>query len=405
MKKNALKYTIAVMFDNIGSSLTTFILPLLVLDISGSAIHLSIIGVFTTLPFLIFGIPFGIFVDNANLKKILNYSDLIRAVVYFVLGLIFLLDYTFTVQIIGIYFATLIASIINVLNSIAEVTFIPEITEEKDFNTMNSIIFGLQYISGIIMPVIGGYIYNHSNIYGIFFLNSVTYVFSALLIYKIKYQKEKKEEQNRRSAKDKYYRFLIDLKKGLFYLHGRMNIVFPLITVAIFNLLTANFQNNVLIFLKMNNSFDSSNVGFILAFATIGSLLGSLVSNKLTNTYSFKKLFLYNIVLQVFLRTIFFFVNHEIGYSLILFGVYLLSSILNILIITNRQKQVEKEFLGRVNSIYKTVLIGVNSFGFLLGGLLIEYLGNNTAFQLLMIIQFIFVLFFVPLGRKCLKKL
>ncbi|MCT6812850.1 MAG: MFS transporter, partial [Lactobacillus helsingborgensis] len=58
--------------------------------------------------------------------------------------------------------------------------------------------------------------------------------------------------------------------------------------------------------------------------------------------------------------------------------VSIIESIINISIITNRQQQVEPRYLGRVTSIYKTVLIGVNSLGFLLGGLVAKKIGSRS---------------------------
>ena len=63
----------------------------------------------------------------------------------------------------------------------------------------------------------------------------------------------------------------------------------------------------------------------------------------------------------------------------ITFVIDALQSILNIIIITNRQKLVEKEYLGRANSLYKTVLIGVNSLGFIIGGFITEKLGVRVS--------------------------
>lgn len=54
-----------------------------------------------------------------------------------------------------------------------------------------------------------------------------------------------------------------------------------------------------------------------------------------------------------------------------------MESIINISIITNRQQQVEQKYLDRVTSIYKTVLIGVNSLGYLLGGLIAKKIGSR----------------------------
>ncbi len=44
----------------------TFVLPLIVLDLTGSGIHLSIISSFETLPFLLLGLPFGAIVVSVQ---------------------------------------------------------------------------------------------------------------------------------------------------------------------------------------------------------------------------------------------------------------------------------------------------------------------------------------------------
>lgn len=62
-----------------------------------------------------------------------------------------------------------------------------------------------------------------------------------------------------------------------------------------------------------------------------------------------------------------------------LFVVDLCQSVLNIIIITNRQNLVETRYLGRVTSIYKAVLIGVNSLGFIYGGTLSNTFGPRNA--------------------------
>lgn len=59
-------YLLSVVSDNLGSSLMTFVLPLIVLDLTGSGIHLSIISSFETLPFLLLGLPFGAIVVSVQ---------------------------------------------------------------------------------------------------------------------------------------------------------------------------------------------------------------------------------------------------------------------------------------------------------------------------------------------------
>ena len=54
--KNNKLYLLSVITDNLGSSLMSFALPLMVLDITKNGIHLSIISIIETLPILVLGL-------------------------------------------------------------------------------------------------------------------------------------------------------------------------------------------------------------------------------------------------------------------------------------------------------------------------------------------------------------
>lgn len=88
----------------------------------------------------------------------------------------------------------------------------------------------------------------------------------------------------------------------------------------------------------------------------------------------------------------------------ITFVIDALQSILNIIIITNRQELVEKEYLGRANSLYKTVLIGVNLIGFITGGFITEKLGVRVSLLIsgisLVVLYYIASLLYRNISKK-----
>lgn len=88
----------------------------------------------------------------------------------------------------------------------------------------------------------------------------------------------------------------------------------------------------------------------------------------------------------------------------ITFVIDALQSILNIIIITNRQELVEKEYLGRANSLYKTVLIGVNLIGFITGGFITEKLGVRVSLLIsgisLVVLYYIASLLYRTISKK-----
>lgn len=68
----------------------------------------------------------------------------------------------------------------------------------------------------------------------------------------------------------------------------------------------------------------------------------------------------------------------------------------------------EKEYLGRANSLYKTVLIGVNSLGFIIGGFITEKLGVRVSLLIsgisLLVLYCIASLLYRNISKKKIKE-
>src|SRR5215472_18151067 len=67
--------------STLGSSFTSFALPLLIFQLTGSALTLSLTVVATVLPYLLFGLVIGAWVDRVNRKRVMVGTDLVRALV------------------------------------------------------------------------------------------------------------------------------------------------------------------------------------------------------------------------------------------------------------------------------------------------------------------------------------
>lgn len=385
-------YLLSVLLDNIGSSLITFILPLLILDITNSAINLSIISSISILPFLILGLPFGAMVDRFNIKKILYLSDLIRFLCYVGLSTILIVNPNKMVIIVFIYVISIIVSCTNVMNSISELTFISYFVSEEQLTIMNSQIYGIQYIIGMIIPVIGGFLYSAISTGYIFLFSSLSFLMSSLIIFTMNVEINPPKLEKLHNLSDIITEIIIDIKEGLVYVKKKREVFIPLIIVAIFNILVVNFQNDSLIIFKKIFNFTSSQIGVIYSITSIGALIGTVIVSRLTSSFLFEKLLFFNIVIQFFLRLIFIF---TVSYPAIIFVIFLIDicqSVLNIIIITNRQQKVSKVYLGRVNSIYKTVLIGVNAIGYLYGGTLSNMVGARNGIFISTIVMIILII-------------
>ena len=381
--KNILKsrnnrlYLLSVITDNFGSALMAFVLPLMVLDITKNGIHLSIISVIQTLPFLALGLPAGALTDKFDVKKILIFSDLIRLISYLVFATAIALHLTIDCTIFIIYAVSLFVSVTNTLNTVSEITFVSFLVEKKDFSELNSLVYGIQYVANFALPIVGGVLYQFVSHSILILICAVFYLISLLLEKMINLRSQNTSFTGLADLKPALKTVKMDIKEGLNYTLSLHSVLYPLILAALVNIASANFDNDSLIILRTQIGLSSGNIGIVFAIAAISALIGTLVVNWLNKRVGFYLLFTLLIFTGALFRAVFALSKNVLVLVLAIAVIAIIESIINISIITNRQQQVEQKYLGRVTSIYKTVLIGVNSLGYLLGGLIAKKIGSR----------------------------
>ena len=371
-------YILSVITDNLGSSLMSFALPLMVLDITKNGIHLSIISIIETLPILVLGLPAGALTDKLDVKKILIFSDLIRLISYLILSASFAFQLTVNCMILIIYAVSLVVSVTNTINTVSEITFVSFLVEKKDFSELNSLVYGIQYAANFALPIIGGILYQYISHSLLIVICAVFYLISLLLEKSISLKTKSTAFTGFTALKSALKTVKTDIKEGLQYTLNLRSVLYPLILAALVNIVSANFDNDSLIILRTQLKLSSQNIGIISAIAAVSALIGTLVVNWLNRRIKFNLLFVLLIFAGALFRALFALDQNVPTMVLAIAFVSIIESIINISIITNRQQQVEQKYLGRVTSIYKTVLIGVNSLGYLLGGLVAKKIGSRS---------------------------
>ena len=375
--RNNTLYLSSVVTDNFGSSLMMFALPLMVLDITGSGIHLSFISAIETIPFLILGLPIGAIIDRLDVKKIIVFSDLIRLLSYSVLALALALKIPLAFMIFVIYIVSLAVSVMNILSTVSEITFVSFLVKKEDFSKLNSTVYGIQYGVNFALPILGGVLYKYFPHSLLTAICAVFYLISLLLVNNIILVSQSDPSARLSSVKYSINAVFTDIKDGVRYTAKIRAVLYPLVLAALVNIASANFQNDSLIVLRQQIGLSSDQIGLILSIAAVSALIGTVVVNWLNKKIEFGKLLVLSIIAGSLFRTVFALSTNLAILVSSIACIAINESILNISIITNRQNEVGQEYLGRVTSIYKAVLIGVNSIGYLLGGFVANKIGSR----------------------------
>ncbi|NFV90053.1 MFS transporter [Staphylococcus aureus] len=387
--KNFTFYLIGIAFSNIGSAFTTFVFPLMILKLTGSAFQVGIVSALSFIPYAILGLPAGALIDRLNKKTIMKCADIIRFISYLSIPV---LSFYNMLSIFQIYVVAIISGIGLVFHSISEVSIIPSIVKEEDLASANSYIYATQNVSEFLGPIIGGLLYTYMGYSILIFIDSMTFLLSFFSLILIKIETKSIFNQEKLSGKN----FLSDVKVGFDYLLSNSTIRVMAVVVSLSNLIISPYYIYIVMFVKEDMNQSSQALGLVLGISSLGALIGSLSASFLLKLFNFGKL----IVIILFLDTIFRLMLPFSTYIFILIPLlgltYMTQSILNIAIITLRQKKCSEHMLGRVNSVFKTMVFSFRPIGLFLGGILLENKGGFYALTISAVL-------FIPLVLYILK--
>jgi MFS family permease len=167
---------IGQLISSMGSALTALAAAILVYRLTGSALSVGLMLVATSGPTVLIGLVAGVFVDRYNRKRIILVSDLLRAV------LIFLIPFLIPLSINWLYVIVALTSAITQFFDSAHASILPEVVPEKDLSAATSLMAVSSLGSTTIGFAVAGFIATSLDIDWAFYLDALSFVLSAALI-------------------------------------------------------------------------------------------------------------------------------------------------------------------------------------------------------------------------------
>jgi len=120
--------------SNLGTSFTAFALPLLIYKLTGSAMNLALTTVFAMLPYLLFGLVIGAWVDRVDRKRLMITVEIINALLIASIPLLAMMD---NLPLWWIYALSFTSSTIGIAFQSAEFSAIPSLVSQDNLVTAN----------------------------------------------------------------------------------------------------------------------------------------------------------------------------------------------------------------------------------------------------------------------------
>ncbi|HST87802.1 MAG TPA: MFS transporter [Ktedonobacterales bacterium] len=380
--------------SNLGTSFTQLALPLLVFKLTSSALNLAITTAVEFVPYLLFGLLIGAWVDRVNRKRLMILTDGLRALAIASIPAAYFLG-ILTVE--WIYVVGFINSTLAIFFTSGEFAAIPSLVSQDDLVTANGRIQASYSAAAILGPLLAGALIALVAVPVFMLFDAASFVISVITLLLIR------ASFNRGDASDRARQHILrDVADGLRYVLRHPVLRNISLMMALVNFVGATTGTQLVLFSKAQLGASDAQFAFLNAAGSAGVVVLSLSAGLLRRRWSFSRVALGALMLNG-LCTLALALTHAYWLALALWG---LAGGLGILFNINtgslRQAIVPNHLLGRVISIAGVLAWSAIPLGAILGGYAIQRTGNVALVYgvigvLTILIPFGFA--FTPLGH------
>jgi len=388
------KFWVGQTISNLGSSFTQWAVPLLVFQLTHSALNLGVAMAATFLPYLFFGLPLGAWMDRVDRKRAMVLLDSINVLVILSIPLVAQSGH---LNVWLIYAVTFIQSTVFIAFSAGEFAAIPSLVSTDDLVTANGRIQATFSAAQVAGPLLAGLLVSFLPLVWVMAFDAGSFAISAVSLALIRSSFNVVTEEPKEATT-----ILHDVREGLRYVLSHPVLRNISAMMALINFVNASAFAELVLFATERLDASRFEIGVLFAAGSAGVVVTGLLAGRLRKRFSFTALAMTSLMLMGACLVIFAGVT-SYWLALPLWGA---ASGLGILFNINtgslRQAIVPNQLLSRVMSIASVLAWSAIPAGALVGGWVVSATDNVAAVYgvigILIICIAAFFRFFTALG-------
>ncbi len=262
-----------------GDGLRTFAIPLLVFNLTGSALSLGATYALEFLPFALFGLVGGSLADRLDRRRLMIACDFVR---FAIIALFAVLYWRHALTLPVLYLGIAIVSIAAAIFLGGQSTSIPYLVGKERSGTAVAALIAAEQTTNLISPTLGGLLFAIGGALPALVTNAFTYLTSQLALLLVP-SMGPDEPGPLPSAREIW----ADIVEGFRFMHDDR----VMMTVAYCSLLLNFFGMMALAvlipYMKLDFGASDAQVGFAFGALALGSIVGSLVGGATVTKWPF----------------------------------------------------------------------------------------------------------------------
>ncbi|HEX9341824.1 MAG TPA: MFS transporter [Thermoplasmata archaeon] len=360
--------------SRLGDQFTGLAIPVIAVYVLGAhPAEMGVLGAAGTLPFLLFGLLVGVWVDRRQRRSVLILADLGRGSMILtiaLLGLAGLLNMAY------LYAFSFFIGILTVFFDVAYQAYLPALVERKQLVDANSKLETSNTLANTGGPALAGTVIQFLQAAAAMLFDAASFFFSAITLIAIRKREATPDATERRSVP-------AEIAEGLKVVLGDRRLRHIAACTAWSNFFSsAIFSALLILYLKDGLGFDPLALGFLFAISSIGGIVGAVTANRVAKRIGVGPAIILGGVMFGLAPLPLPFVTGPLAFAAIaaMFFVSFVGNLYyNINQVSYRQAIVPLRLQGRLNATMRTIVWGTLPLGALAGGFLGEAIGLRPA--------------------------
>jgi len=370
--------------SNLGSALSIVLIPLLVYQITGSPLSLGLVMAAEFLPYPLFGLLLGAYVDRLSRRRVMIAADVGRVVVIASIPLLASVD---RLEVWWIYLAGFLVSTLTIAFNAAEFAVVPTLAPPNLLATANGRLAAAYSTASVGGPVLAGLSLTLMSPSTALLLDAGSFVFSVGCLMVLRRALPEQVSDPDREP------ILRSIRTGIRFVFGHPVLRSCAILLALTNFfIGATVEKQIVVLAKQRFEASDSEVALLFAAGSVGVVAFSLVTGWLSRYLKVSVA----ILAPMFAGAVCIFLMGTLRSFSAIMIVWAVGSGLGMFFIINvrtlRQRLAPPEMLGRVVTVSQVVSWSPIPVGAVLGGWIASELGSaGVVFAGLGVIQFVIV--------------
>ena len=352
-----------------GSKLSQIALPFLALAMTQAPVWAGLLGAAQLLPYLLFSLPAGVWVDHVNRKKLLVVCDILRAVLLLSIPLAYGLGRLHILHLFVVVFAS---GLCTLLFEITDMAALPHVVHTKQLGQARSLSEGIEATASVLGPGLGGLIIGlgRTTISGAivaYIIDSLSYLLSALALVMIR--RPLSAPQSHSATAVQVYDLRAEIQVGLCFIWQHTTLRLLMLLTSLVNFLQAPMSLFVILIAQDRFGLQAAHIGLLFGTAGIAALLGSFLAAWLYRSERLQVILQSSFLIWAVSAFIMAFAGSPLILALGLALTHFVWPLYAVAVVSYRLEQTPDDLQGRVISSFRMLSYGAEPLGLALGGL------------------------------------